>query len=105
MDLSILLRKDGNDLDCLSFAEASRIIQGSPHVSTINRWSQRGVRGTKLPTVVVGGRRFIRRIDLLNFLAVLNGVELPKDDREERQSNATSAAVDVLLGRKTKRQA
>ena len=31
---------------------------GRPHKSTVWRWVQRGVRGHRLETILVGGRRF-----------------------------------------------
>ncbi len=53
----------------LSFADASRVLQSRPHVSSIWRWSTRGVRGIRLETVQVGGRRFTSREALERFIA------------------------------------
>ena len=38
--------------------KASADVPGNPHVSTLIRWALRGVKGIKLETVLVGGRRF-----------------------------------------------
>lgn len=38
--------------------EAVQVIPGQPHLSTVIRWSRKGVQGVKLETVLVGGRRF-----------------------------------------------
>ena len=38
--------------------KAPQFVPGHPHLSTIWRWYLRGVRGVKLETLVVGGRRF-----------------------------------------------
>ena len=39
-------------------SRASADVPGNPHCSTLIRWALRGVKGIKLETVVVGGRRF-----------------------------------------------
>jgi transposase len=38
------------------------------HPSTAARWANDGVRGRKLPTVLIGGRRFVREDDLDAFI-------------------------------------
>jgi hypothetical protein len=38
------------------------------HVASVWRWVLHGVRGRKLPTVLIGGRRFVLRRDLEAFL-------------------------------------
>ena len=53
----------------VTLTEASRIIPGSPHFSTLWRWYQRGIRGTRLETVIVGGRRFTSREAIKRFIA------------------------------------
>lgn len=50
-----------------SMYEVARLID--VHVATIWRWSLNGVRGRKLKTFLVGGRRFVRASDLEAFLA------------------------------------
>jgi hypothetical protein len=42
------------------------------HISSVWRWSLRGVRGHQLRTVHIGGRRRILREDALIFLGDLN---------------------------------
>ena len=51
----------------LSITVAAREVPGRPHVSTIWRWVNRGIRGIKLETVMVGGRRFTSREALERF--------------------------------------
>jgi hypothetical protein len=52
--------------------EAPPIVPGRPHLSTLIRWSKRGVRGVRLETLVVGGRRFTSVEAIARFLARLN---------------------------------
>lgn len=42
----------------LSFPEAAKRIPGHPHLSSLHRWRLHGVKGIKLETVKVGGRRY-----------------------------------------------
>ena len=53
-------------------SRASADIPGRPHVSTLIRWSARGIRGIRLETVIVGGRRFTSLEAIHRFLEALN---------------------------------
>jgi hypothetical protein len=55
----------------ISFAEAPKHIPGRPHLSQVYRWSQRGLRGTKLEWLQVAGRRFTSLEALARFYASL----------------------------------
>lgn len=44
--------------DYLSLSQAARKLPRHPHVSTLHRWRLSGVRGVKLRTCLVGGRRY-----------------------------------------------
>lgn len=45
----------------------SKIVPGRPHASTIWRWHRRGVKGVRLETVLIGGRRYTSREALARF--------------------------------------
>lgn len=53
-----------------------------PHRATVERWRQRGVRGVKLDSQLIGGRRFVSEAALDRFLEAING------DFEQRISSA-----------------
>ena len=42
----------------ISFAEAAKRLPGRPHVNSLHRWRLRGVRGVRLESVLIGGKRF-----------------------------------------------
>ena len=63
------------------------------HVSSAWRWVLRGVRGRKLPTVFIGGRRFVLEHDLNAFLA---GDEQGCADGEEVRRRRADAAGKIL---------
>ena len=58
--------------DYIPLAEASKLIPGHPHVSTLHRWCVRGVGGIKLEHQTVGVRRFVTPDAVQRFLVALN---------------------------------
>lgn len=68
----------------ISLAQATQLVPGSVHLSTIWRWAIRGVRGQKLRTRLIGGRRFTTASDIREFLERLN----QSDSGGPEQSNA-----------------
>ena len=42
------------------------------HPATISKWISKGVKGTKLASLVIGGRRFIPKSALDEFIKSLN---------------------------------
>lgn len=68
----------------LSMAEVARELQ--VHITTVWRWASKGVRGRRLGTVAVGGRRFVLRRQLDEFLAVT-----PADASLDRNRRADAA--------------
>jgi hypothetical protein len=59
---------DLNGAILVSLNEAVDLLPGRPHLSTLRRWCGRGVRGVRLETVVVGGRRFTSRVAIEQFI-------------------------------------
>src|SRR5436309_595292 len=53
--------------DMLTLSEATRLVPGHPHVSTLWRWVNRGIRGRKLETICVGGVRRTSKQALVRF--------------------------------------
>lgn len=58
------------------------------HVSTVWRWVLRGVRGRKLATVTIGGRRYILAASLEAFLADSGDRNKPSEDARQRADHA-----------------
>jgi hypothetical protein len=54
--------------DLLSFSQAAAELPGRPHISTLHRWRLTGIKGVKLRTVRVGGKRMVDRISLQEFI-------------------------------------
>jgi hypothetical protein len=68
-------------------------IPGRPSVPTLFRWSLRGVRGVRLETWLVGGRRFTSRDAIARFIAAINH-NIPTQPRAEAPGQD---AVDQML--------
>ena len=58
----------------LSFAQASTFLPTRPHIATIHRWRMRGVRGVRLETTLVGGRRFTSKEAIERFFKRIDAV-------------------------------
>ena len=67
------------------------------HLSTVHRWRQRGVRGTKLACVRIGGRWFATREAISAFLTALNGgaIALAAEGEATRERRAAREAAEA----------
>ena len=63
----------------VQFSEARSAFPGNRRVSlaTLHRWRQRGVRGVKLETVLIGGLRYTSREAIARFIAAQNVDDTP----------------------------
>jgi hypothetical protein len=52
--------------------EASRLLPNKPNPATLWRWRTKGIRGVRLTTVMVGGRRFVDTAELDRFIAAVS---------------------------------
>lgn len=51
----------------ISLSEAAAILPGRPSLCSLHRWTRRGVRGVRLETLLVGGKRFTTAEALQKF--------------------------------------
>lgn len=66
------------------------------HVATVWRWILHGVRGRKLRSITVGGRRFILRSDLEDFLRQGNPKRPPLKNEVVTRAAVASAQLNAL---------
>lgn len=85
--------------DTVTLTEASKIIPGRPHSSTIWRWHQHGCRGIKLETAVIGGRRFTSREAIERFVQkttdARNGIDSNRAPSRKRQAAIEAAEAEL----------
>jgi hypothetical protein len=55
------------------FHHARELIPGRPAIQTLHRWRLRGIRGHKLETILIGGKRFTSIEAIERFSAALSG--------------------------------
>lgn len=72
----------------MSFSEVAE--WADVHKTTVWRWTKLGVRGRRLATRMIGGRRYVLVSDLEDFL------EEPADESDERAHDAADAASKLL---------
>ena len=77
----------------LSLPDAIAHFPLAPHITTLYRWCERGVRGVKLETMKSGGRTLTSVEAIRRFLAAQNGeapLTLSKPQRQRLAANAQS---------------
>lgn len=82
----------------LSMAQASHLLPGRPHLSTLHRWRLRGVRGVRLQTCLIGGRRYTTSEWLVEFIEGSTAAVAPETPTaiEGRRESAILAAEKEL---------
>jgi hypothetical protein len=78
----------------VSLIEATRLIPGRPHISSLHRWRTRGVRNVRLETTVVGGRRYTSREAIERFI-----------DRSTAAANHAPSSQTTVQSRRAAEQA
>jgi hypothetical protein len=83
-----------------TLAEAARTLPGGPvHVGTLHRWRLRGVRGVKLPTVLVGGIRRTSREAVAKWIAATtaaaDGTNAPERTSKQRERAILAAEREL----------
>jgi len=84
----------------VTLIQASQLLPGHPHISTLHRWRMRGVQGIKLETCRVGGRRFTSREALDRFCAATtaaaaDGGPCPVRTPKQRQRDIEAAEAEL----------
>jgi hypothetical protein len=83
----------------LTITSAARELPGKPHVSTLWRWINRGVRGVRLSTIMVGGTRYTSREALQTFCeattAAADGTATPSRTSKQRQRDIDRAEREL----------
>jgi hypothetical protein len=72
-------------------------IPGRPHSSTILRWALRGVKGVRLETIVVGGRRFTSVEAIGRFILRLSEPPVPHNSTADSEQGEKAARIDSKL--------
>ncbi|RIK74926.1 MAG: hypothetical protein DCC68_22150 [Planctomycetota bacterium] len=82
-------------------ADAAKLLPSRPHVSTLWRWFQRGVKGHRLETLVVGGKRYTSREALQRFADRLTAASTgePTSARTPRQRQRQIEQAEAELAR------
>lgn len=78
----------------LTTAEVAEIV--GVHVKTVQRWVLSGVRGKILRSTLLGGRRFVFRQDLADFL----GDSIRQSTRTSESPNTVNTVDSEMASRK-----
>ncbi len=83
--------------DILSMSEAAKLIPTRPSARTLARWSDTGVRGVRLKSVRLAGRRITRRSWVLQFVEYLiDNDDYPDEERASLSCTVTDAEAELV---------
>lgn len=84
--------------DWLTMRQVAELLPGRPHIGTVTRWTQKPIRGRILPSMLCGGKRFVKRSDLERFVQAFNSEHgAQQTNRYSENSVKHAAVVDALL--------
>lgn len=82
-----------------TITEAAKLFPGRPHVATIWRYVHTGVRGLRLETIKVGGKRFTSHEAVERFIervtAAADGREIPVRTAKQRARDIARAEAEL----------
>jgi hypothetical protein len=86
--------------EAIPLNRAVDFVPGRPNISTLWRWATKGVRGVRLGTIIVGGRRMTTPDMIETFLRALNSGEPLADELDAadlaRRGREAGAALEKL---------
>jgi hypothetical protein len=90
--------------DAIPIRRVPELLPGNPTLITVYRWIRHGIDGVKLPSIRIGGRRFVRRSDLQAFVERMTDASAPRPPMEPlgraaRRRAKHDAAVKAYLDR------
>ena len=90
------------DDELFLLTDAAKLLPNRPHASTLFRWHRRGVRGVRLETILLAGRRYTTRDALEQFIAATtaaaDGEPTPTRTPRQRDRAIREAERDLGLG-------
>lgn len=81
----------------VNFQHAGRHIPGNPALCTLHRWRMRGVRGSRLETLLVGGIRYTSTEAIARFIQSQNASEPPAPAITAKQRRTQAEAANRVL--------
>lgn len=92
------------DEELMTLAQAAKKLPHGPHVATLYRWMSRGVRGVRLRTCLIGGRRYTSQEALDEFHRATNTERVIVCDRAVSPATPQRTKLDKLIGKQTPRR-
>jgi len=87
----------------ISLAKAARLLPNRPNPSTLWRWRTKGVRGVKLETKLIGGRRFVYPAALNRFIEAVTAAASKADQPAPSEPAAGKRPRSSETSRRLKR--
>ena len=84
--------------------QVAKHVPGQPHISTLHRWRLKGIKGRRLETLSIGGRRFSSLQAISRFITALNAADAPSATpsftatQRQKMSDAARATLATEFG-------
>ncbi|MDB5340538.1 MAG: hypothetical protein JWN70_6157 [Planctomycetaceae bacterium] len=88
---------DLSEEELIPFSKACKEFPGGGVcLQTLHRWRLRGIRGVKLETIMIGGRRYTSRAAIGRFVAAQNkGQDPPPLSVSQRAKRSAAARLEL----------
>ena len=81
----------------IHFQQAGRAVPSNPSLCALHRWRLSGVRGVKLETLLIGGKRFTSTEAIARFIAAQNRDESPTQTLTASQRRTQAETANRVL--------
>lgn len=83
----------------VSLTDAAKSLPGRPNITTMWRWRNRGIRGVKLETILIGGRRMTSLEAMARFFAATtaaaDGIQVHDETPRQRERALVQAEKEL----------
>jgi len=83
--------------ELIPFQQAGHRIPGRPSIAALHRWRLNGVRGARLETLLVGGKRFTSAEAIRRFIESQNRDGSPAPEITAKQRRVQAETANRLL--------
>jgi Protein of unknown function (DUF1580)/Helix-turn-helix domain len=81
--------------ELLTISEASKEFPIRPHTTTVWRWVHRGINGTKLESIKIGGRRYTSKEAINRFISETSASQIEVVNLSSKAEKVQQAELEL----------